>query len=76
MVPLATFARLAMSSRRDAAKPLAENSISAASMIACRRSAAPTARFDYVFDDLADARDGPGATAELTASACPAAPSA
>src|SRR6185437_5338990 len=45
IVPLATPARLAMSSIRVAAKPRATNSSIAASTMAARRSAARSARF-------------------------------
>src|SRR6516164_1248355 len=46
MVPFATPARLATSSRRVAVKPRATNSSSAAATMAARRSAARSARLD------------------------------
>src|SRR5882724_11208826 len=70
MVPLATPARLATSSIRVAVKPREMNSSSAASMMAARRSAVRSARFDAGFGEDAFAKAGFDSLTEATFSPC------
>src|SRR6266581_8412049 len=67
MVPLATPARLATSSIRVAVNPREMNSSSAASMMASRRSAVRSARFDGGFGGRAFGKADFGALGPLDA---------
>src|SRR6266704_594317 len=67
MVPLATPARLATSSIRVAVNPREMNSSSAASMMASRRSAVRSARFDGGFGGRAFGKADFGALDALDA---------
>jgi len=69
-VPLATPARLATSSIRVAVNPREMNSSSAASMMASRRSAVRSARFDGGFGEAGFAKAGFGALTGATFSPC------
>src|SRR6266699_3153822 len=69
MVPLATPARLATSSIRVAVNPREMNSSSAASMMASRRSAVRSARFDGGFGGRAFGKADFGALDALTGAA-------
>jgi hypothetical protein len=67
---LATPARLATSSIRVAVNPREMNSSSAASMMAARRSAVRSARFDAGFGEAGFAKAGFGALTGATFSPC------
>ena len=69
-MPLATPARLATSSIRVAVNPREMNSSSAASMMASRRSAVRSARFDGGFGEAGFAKAGFGALTGATFSPC------